>query len=408
MRNLNLFLFPLCIFLSLFFCSCSKDEDLSQEEQIPNIPLLSEGEKAERLFFLYIVADNNLSSNAQSDLSELLSVSDEIPNNCYVLAFVDDNRGPRILRYFNNAGKGDYDTVHNFEREMASCNPVDMQLVFNWVEEYYPADNVDIVFWSHGTGWLYDDNRVLEQFSFGADNNVGVHTGKKRMYIEELASVLKSLKVKPDRILFDACFMQCVEVAYALRDCANWIIASPAEIPAPGAPYNIILPLYFDSSVGVQSIIDAYKAAYDGSPTGVVLSAVRCNALQQLADATAVVRAALMNISGSDCCDIFSYLPGGPSVLKPNFFDMNSVMQKFLSKEEYAAWKKALDNVVPFKCASEKWYSEVLDRDKGESGDDCYVKTANSYSGISMYLPSVDLIFNSSFALLEWSRAVWE
>ncbi len=407
MRNLNLFLYSLGILFSLLFFSCSEDEDVFQEEQISNVPLLSEGEKAERLFFLYIVADNNLLSNVQSDLSELLAVSDEIPNDCYVLVFVDDNRGPRILRYFNNDGKGDYDTVHNFEREMASCNPVDMQLVFDWLEEYYPADNVDIVFWSHGTGWLYDDNRVLEQFSFGADNNVGVHTGKKRMYIEELASVLKSLKVKPDRILFDACFMQCVEVAYALRDCANWIIASPAEIPALGAPYDIILPLYFDSSVGVQSIIDAYKAAYDGSPTGVVLSAVRCNALQQLADATATVRAALMNIPGNDCDNLFSYLPGGPSVLKPNFFDMNSVMQKFLSKEDYVAWKKALDNAVPYKCASEKWYSEVLDRDYSRTDED-YVKTANSYSGISMYLPSVDLIFNTSFALLEWSRAVWE
>lgn len=88
--------------------------------------------------------------------------------------------------------------------------------------------------------------------------------------------------------MFDACFMQCAEVAYALRDCANWIIASPAEIPGYGAPYDIVVPLFFDATASPQSIIDAYKAGYEGENTGVVLSAVRCAAMQQFADATAV------------------------------------------------------------------------------------------------------------------------
>ena len=34
-------------------------------------------------------------------------------------------------------------------------------------------------------------------------------------------------------ILFDACLMSSIEVLYDLRDKAKYVIASPAELPAP-------------------------------------------------------------------------------------------------------------------------------------------------------------------------------
>ena len=388
--------------LSAVLClsACSDDSDTIKGSGNP----ISEGEEARRMLFMYIVADNNLSSFAQDDLSEVLAVADKIPNDCYLLAFVDDNNDPRVLRYFNNNGEGDYETVYNFGREFSACDTTDMRVLFDWVEENYPAQSVDMIFWSHATGWLRDDDyRSVQQYSFGYDIYVGNNSECSRMYIEELAAFIETMPVKPDRIMFDACFMQSVEVAYAMRKSANWIIASPAEIPAPGAPYDVLVPLFFNDVATPQDIIYAYKQAYEGTSTGVVLSAVKCDAMQQLADATAVVvKNAFEGVSGSDCGDVFSYLPGGYFYGKnafPNFFDMNSVMLKYLSADDYIAWKAALDVALPYSCASKYWYTDV----KGK-----VIDVDDSWSGISMYLPNTGSYFdkfNTSFSSLEWYAA---
>lgn len=396
--------------LLLLFCVAACNDD-SFAPAPDNAPLIGAGDEARQLLFIYMVADNNLDDYAQLDLQEVLQAAHTVPNDCYLLAFIDDKNNPRVLRYFNNKGVGDYETVYNLGREFASCDIAEMRVLFDWVEQNYPAKIVDMIFWSHATGWLYDDKRRVAQYSFGYDINAGDESDCSRMYVEELATLLQERDTKPSRLMFDACFMQCAEVAYALRDCADWIIASPAEIPGYGAPYNTIVPLFFDATATPQDIIDAYKAEYDGGDTGVVLSAVHCAAMQQLADATAVaVKSVLGAVSGSDCRDVFSYLPGGyfgKNNSFPNFFDMNSVMEKYLSSAAYKMWKAALDKALPYRCSNREWYSSVLDFD-GEITAEDYIELGDSWCGMSMYLPNTDSRFNNfntSFKLLEWFEA---
>lgn len=402
------FVISCALLLSLLVSACSDDTPVSPCD---DTPLIEAGEEAQRLLLMYIVADNNLDGYAQLDLQEVLQAARKVPNDCYMLAFVDDGNNARVLRYFNNKGVGDYETVYNFGREVAACDTAEMRVLFDWVEQNYPAKSVDMIFWSHATGWLHDDRRLVRQRSFGYDTAPGDESDCRRMYIEELAGFFKKRGIKLDRLMFDACFMQCAEVAYALRDCADWIIASPAEIPGYGAPYDAVAPLFFDATATPQNIIDAYKADYEGENTGVVLSAVRCAAMQQFADATAVaVKKALFDVSGSDCRDVFSYLPGGyfsSNASFPNFFDMNSVMKKYLTVPDYLQWKNALDAVLPYRCASREWYSELLDFDSKVTDED-YIKVADTWCGISMYLPNSDSRFdkfNTTFAALEWYEA---
>ncbi len=386
------FLYALLMILSVGLVSCSGDD-------APYVaPPIEAGTTAEQMLFVYIAGDNNLNKNVQSDLQELLSVASLVPADCYMLAFVDDYNMPRILRFFNNNGKGDYDTVKNFESEVATSDYEDMKMVFDWVTMNYPTKRLDLVLWSHGTGWVNDDNRSVVQRSFGADDNVA-GSNKRRMYVDELARVLGGLAVKPDRLLFDACLMQCVEVAYALRNCANWIIASPAEIPADGAPYDRLMPLFFDSSAGVGDIIDAYVSAYDNTNMGVVLSAVRCDALDGLALATSSVVDRYFSKGGVDnYYGLFAYLPGGvfSSAKMPFFYDAGYLVWNYLPNDEYLVWKSALDRAVPYKSATEKYYSDIKKT---------YVYMASPWCGISMFLPKQGVNYNSlnrDFSMLEW------
>ena len=45
-----------------------------------------------------------------------------------------------------------------------------------------------------------------------------------------------------DFIMFDACFMMSVEVAYEVRNYTDYYIGSPTENPGPGAPYDKVVP----------------------------------------------------------------------------------------------------------------------------------------------------------------------
>ena len=70
--------------------------------------------------------------------------------------------------------------------------------------------------------------------------------GDNRMNISEFVEILKSAP-HFDFILFDACFMQAVEVAYELRDYTDYCIGSPTEIPGPGASYDAVVPAMFSA-----------------------------------------------------------------------------------------------------------------------------------------------------------------
>ena len=97
---------PIVVFyallMSLLVSACSDDAPMPLGD---DTPLIEAGEEAQRLLLMYIAADNNLDSYAQLDLYEALQAAHKVPNDCYMLAFVDDGNNGRILRYFKNAIK---------------------------------------------------------------------------------------------------------------------------------------------------------------------------------------------------------------------------------------------------------------------------------------------------------------
>ena len=70
--------------------------------------------------------------------------------------------------------------------------------------------------------------------SFGAE-------GGKNMEIYELAEGIPD-EYHFDFLLFDVCSMGGIECVYELRDKADYIVASPAEVLVAGFPYKNILP----------------------------------------------------------------------------------------------------------------------------------------------------------------------
>lgn len=396
----------LCLLLVslLAFVACSNDSTGSID-----FPEYKPGDTLRTATLVYMMAENNLNSYSKKDIAEMCKGAMDVPHDCAMFAFVDDVKIPRILRFYNDAGTPACDTIYTYDEDFCSSDINELEGVFEWLLQNYPARELNVVLWSHGDGWLKDANRAQRVIGFdnGLNSSSYEYPSVMGVEIQELAAFFEALPVKIGFIMFDACFMQGIEVIYELRNCARWIIASPAEIPAYGAPYDKLLSLFFDAPFEPSEIVKVYSSSYPVN-SGVLLSVVDCSKVEAFADATApYISKYFSSVSAVDYNAIFQYLRGGyfsTTMSYPCYFDMNGAMMLHLAENEYKAWKKAFDKMVPYSCAAERWSSVY-------TGLGYYTTNHKQYGGVSMYLPrkkSEYKSFNKDFSTMEWyERAGW-
>ena len=137
-------------------------------------------------------------------------------------------KSPRLLELKNEGGT----VVEKEVKTYPSRNSVgvdETQEVFAdvFLNSQYQADSYGLVYWSHGDGWLPYPLGTGTRW-VGQDKG----NGDNRMNISEFVEILRTAP-RFDFILFDACLMLSVEVAYELRDYTDYCIGSPTEIPGP-------------------------------------------------------------------------------------------------------------------------------------------------------------------------------
>lgn len=396
----------------LFFASLSFFALFSCKDSIhlPDVSSYDDCDTARCLTFAYMIAENSLSPYARADINEMIQGAADIPDDCKMVLFVDDITLPRICHIYNDGKETRCDTVKVFSKDFCSSDISRMQEVVDWVLTRYPAHSMNLIMWSHANGWLRGRNAPANR-SVGIDNEKNNYSNNETTVIEmeELSALLEALPVKVKLLMFDACFMQAAEVAYELRNSAEWIVASPAEIPADGAYYKTMMAPLFTSPLDVEAVIQAYYDHYKDDRNGVVLSAVKCSAMQEFANCTAAYIPKFFSRAVATATDgIFSYLLGGyivgTSAFYPQYIDANALMYNVLPYDEYLVWRKALDEAVPYKAASDSWYSAPHRR--------TYTVDHELYSGLSMYLPTENAyysLFNNHFSTTAWYKAVgWD
>ena len=99
--------------------------------------------------------------------------------------------------------------------------------------EEFPADHYGLVFWGHGTGSV---------FGVCYDPLSG-----QPMTLPSLNAALKEADVHFDWIGFDSCLMATAETACAVRDYADYMIASTESISSFGWDYTAFLTLWAEN-----------------------------------------------------------------------------------------------------------------------------------------------------------------
>ena len=212
-----------------------------------NDPTPDPPQTADRTVLVYMAADNSLSWRGDfgnKNLGQIVRAMDGLKGN--MLVYIDLPSEGATLYKIEGDGKTKT-VVEKYGVENSASTEV-LQRVLNTSMQKYPAKSYGLVLWSHGKGWVPSDLNIqgmrsrpesgdvsgtavsgsekelwrpmenaLVTKTFGAD-------GSSEMEIPDMAAILPKDR-KLDFLIFDACFMSCVEVAYDLRHAAQYILS---------------------------------------------------------------------------------------------------------------------------------------------------------------------------------------
>ncbi|MDR0565414.1 MAG: hypothetical protein LBG47_00005 [Prevotellaceae bacterium] len=341
-----------------------------------------EDEKAEplplRTVIVYMVADNNLDHFALKDLNEMeQGWSPALDGN--LIAYVDRAEGaspahPVVYKIEHDTTATIASPIKKVYAEHSAVSGEVMRRVLSDIISDYPAQSYGLALWSHGTAWLPagvasggskgggQGGHALRPQSFGKDGDEAM----------SMADLSRALPCRFDFIIFDACYMGAVEVAYELRSNADYIIASPTEVLSAGYPYQDIVGRLFDRQVDYAGVAHRFFQSYSA-----------LEGAMQSASASVVKTAELDSLAAS-----FRRLMGDTAHLRPvnsgevqrfsassdiPLFDLGSVVSTISTNAEAREEvNKKILSAVAFKEATEKFLDAF---------------TITDFSGMSIFIP---------------------
>lgn len=346
-------------------------------------------------------AENSLASVSINDLQEMHDAVDAIPQDCQVVVYRDAQFAPSVylLR------QGQYRVWKEYENDENSADSAIVVRRIQDLVQQFPSKTYSMIIWSHGTGWSKSPQRsVLVDNGKNLTNPPQANIGTW-LDLRQLDGVLSHLP-HLNFLMFDACYMQTIEVVTQLYTYADYIIGSPAEIPAQGAPYDKIMENLCNADV--RGIIQNYAAAYPAT-SGVLLSAVKSSQVPGLCNATkSAIPSRFKKDNMPDVSSVQVYAPPyGEGEMEqkimPVPYDMRSLMHQVMTQEQYAAWGQQWERTVPYTTITPEWTSQYISYIYGNRHN--HMTDAGNYGAISMHLPSDAYEqpgWNSEFRTLRW------
>ena len=391
------FLLWLMAIVASLLTACSSSGN--GEEPVP------EDEMAECTVMIYMVADNNLSWYATEDLKEMKAGMAKVTtSNVHLLVYIDTGDTPRLVELVNKDGTVTERIIKTYETRN-SCGAAEMQEVMDDLKgnKSLIAKKYGFIFWSHGEGWIPFSSQASTRW-IGQDTHPGTHY----MEIADLVAFYSNYP-KMEFVLFDACFMLSMEVAYALRDQVNYVIGSPTETPGPGADYEELVPAIMkggdDMAIQVaRAFYEPYEAIYDGGlsnsdvnwTAGVSIGAIKTDGLSQLASLTKQLLAHVTEVPADLRKTVFNYDKRelASPILFVGYYDTVELMQQLLSSEDFSTWKAAYDAVLPYWKTTPKNYSSHVKLFSMERAN-----------GITHYIPRSDRVKAAeSYRQTDWYK----
>lgn len=393
-----------------------------------------------KVMILYAAGYNSLSSYMREDLEDLRSgyVPSSKSNDALILiSKLPESNGnyltktsPCIIR-LSSKGSGKkaavvMDTLKVLDPGTVLADAGTTRRCLEYVRDEFPAKSYGLVVSSHATGWLpngyFDNSSAYEHGTLsGRMDRSAVPAGlpvyverehdpslpmtksitqevetiegrkySREMGIEEFAS---AIPMHLDYLLFDACLMGGIEVAYAFRKVADVIGFSQTEVLADGYDYTRISShLLGQANPDPKTVCTDFFELYDkkeGSMRSATISLVDCTKVEDLA---------------RTCAGIFERYRDGIGKVQQSrvqayfynpahhwHYDLLDIVAKAgASDQELEELERAIDASLLYKAATPSFLGLPI----------------NVFSGYSMYLPSAGSSFLDNFYMtLSWNEA---
>ena len=283
-------------------------------------------------FMVYIGGDNNLENAGRKDLAEMKAAGSTDQVN--IIAQFDGMSDLGSQRYYLRQGTRLRDDVVEQLPEVNTGDPIALGEFLAWAQKSYPAERHALVLWNHGSGWKDDDiyrgiaSKAMDPSALtrGQVRSLSAGNASRALFRSTLESVAEEALLRGRAILFDdtssdfldnvemkrvldeaaersgrrldlvgcdACLMSMLEVAYQLKSCCRYFVASQEEEPGDGWPYDAILKRLVAnpemtadllSSVIVEEYNRFYRVRFPNLP--VTQAALDLDRVDALADAT--------------------------------------------------------------------------------------------------------------------------
>lgn len=404
----------------LFSVSCTKD---GEEPRYPH---------SSRVVLVYMAGDNSLGGYVRDNLDAMRRGMASAPAGSRTIAYVDTPDGnPRLVEVTASGTE----ILHAWPSPHNSASAATVHEVISLVRTLAPADRYGLVLWSHGLAWMpswatgyltRSKARMAEPWpqtkhggaaagpasadrpipaasvptSWPATKWFGQDTGESPagyLDVEQLAEAIPSGVF--DWMLFDACFMASAETLYALRDKAEQIVCSPAEVIADGFPYAEIMTELLRPEPDLRAVCESYYLHYaqhaQSSYRSATVSLVETSQLEALAAATASVLGVALATDPEALADMdLSRVQPLDRYRRHFLFDMGSVVGELETRglvpaSLAGAWRAQLARTVICEAHTPTMLGLALD----------------ACCGLSMYVPYADYAdLNEYYRSLEWYR----
>lgn len=226
------------LFIPFFFLTSCIQSDEPLPEEIGN----------EKTLLMYLPWSSNLTGYFYQNIRDMESCIEEMGGLSAerVIVFISNTSMDASLfeiKYEN--GKCQRFDIKSYSNPAFTTESGITQILDD-VISYAPAKKYSMIIGCHGMGWLpVNASRALraqEKYHWDYTDGpltryFGGTTSEFQTDISTLSAAIENTGVKMEYILFDDCYMSSIEVAYELKDVADYLIASTCEVMAYGMPY---------------------------------------------------------------------------------------------------------------------------------------------------------------------------
>lgn len=352
--------------LMLCFSACREEDPIMPPEQ----------QTAEKTIFVFMPYSTNLYSFLLGNIEDMKTAiirNKGLDNTRLVVFIAKDKKQSALINIKYDKGVCKQDTLEKFYSPIYLTTNGRVELL-NKVKQYAPANRYAMIVGCHGMGWIPSSTvfKAKKSRYFG-----GLENGYK-IDIDDFAESIKAAGMKMQFILFDDCYMSCMEVAYDLKDATDYIIASTSEVMDKGMPYHRIYQHLMGAEPDYKAVCDNFYDYYTNysAPYGTI-GVTDCRYMDEMAAMMKYINTKhtfdtnrLNNVQDLD----------GETFTPTIFFDFDDYVRNLCTNDNstYEQFHALLQRLVPYKANTNYIFSGYMQ----------IATKVNHFSGITISDPS--------------------